>query len=425
MAAPFFVADLPRQLSLIAGNHWGHPSQKMSLVGVTGTNGKSTVCSWIEQILQSNGQAAASVGTLGVHACGRQLLDADGMTTRDAIKAQEVLAQCVEAGANKLAIEVSSHGLDQFRIESVCFAVALFTNFTRDHLDYHGSEEEYWQAKKRLFDLPGIRCAVVNIDDEKGRGLAEELVGKMQVLTFSIEGREQADFFLTAVSYADGFHATFHSGDVEQKVHLPQLIAEFELSNLLAAIAASTALDLPLDSALSTVSQLQPAKGRLQLAAKYSNTRIYVDYAHTPDAVARVLAALKASNPEQLIAVLGCGGDRDAGKRPEMARAALSHADRLVITSDNPRSEDPADIERDMLKGVEDMDLVDCISDRRQAIRFAIEQAVPGSCIAVLGKGHESVQIISERQYEFDDAQVAQELVAELSEKSAQKESRQ
>jgi|TARA_B110000483_G_scaffold226488_1_gene287305 UDP-N-acetylmuramoyl-L-alanyl-D-glutamate--2,6-diaminopimelate ligase len=424
------VEGLSRCLSQIAGNYYGHPSKRMSLLGVTGTNGKSTVCSWVEQLFQLNEVAAASIGTLGVSCGEKQLLEPDGMTTRDAIRAQETVSRCKEAGAEMIAMEVSSHGMDQYRVEAVCFAVALCTNFSRDHLDYHLTETEYWQAKKRLFDLPGIRCAVLNIDDEKGRELARELSTKMQVIKFSAHGDQQADIFLSDLDYRDGFHLTLNLGQQagpnlgiqsalklkggQVQLHLPQMTAEFELSNLLAALAATSAMGLPLQSAIDKVAQLKAVPGRLQMTTSIDGSKVFVDYAHTPDAISRVLAALRVSKPKLLLVVLGCGGDRDAGKRPEMARVAITHADRLIITSDNPRSEDASKIEQDMLLGVEDLSRVDCITDRREAIRFAIEQCPGNSCVAILGKGHESTQIIGDWQLPFSDIEVVEDVIAEL-----------
>ncbi len=413
------VKHLGASLSSIAGNLYAHPSRQLSVVGVTGTNGKSTVCSWIEQLLEMNGMPAASIGTLGVHACGEQLVDADGMTTRDAIRAQEVLKFCRDAGAETVAMEVSSHGMHQHRVEAICFAVALFTNFSRDHLDYHQSEREYWKAKKRLFALPGIRCAVLNIDDAKGRELADELRGSMEVLCFSLEGRQQADMRLSGLRFDQGYHAELDSKWGTAPLYLPQMTAEFELSNLLASLCATCFLGLDLSLALSRVAELQPARGRMQLVGSLDrkNIKVYVDYAHTPDAVQRVLAALKVAAVEaggHLIAVLGCGGDRDTGKRPQMASAALDSADHLIITSDNPRSEDPALIEQDMLRGVKDLTSVSCIRDRKQAIKQALDMAPLNSCIAVLGKGHEGGQIFADRTEPFSDIEVVKDLLIEL-----------
>ena len=434
-----FVRQLDRNLSRLAGNYFQHPSKRLTLAGVTGTNGKSSVCYWVEQLFSLNGLPSGSIGTLGVQACGKQLVAPDGMTTRDPIRAQEVLALCSEAGAKTLAMEVSSHGMAQYRVEDISFSVAVFTNFSRDHLDYHGSEPEYWEAKKRLFSLPGIECAVLNIDDEKGRQLAFELAPHMRVIKFSADGDEQADLYLSDVRRDQGFTATLNLGlklDLEGSVgsrenglsvvdsakeavpanyvlDLPQLSADFELSNLLAALSASIAMGLPPRLAIEKCDELQPAPGRMQLAACIDKTKVYVDYAHTPDAVAHVLSALARPN-QHLIVVLGCGGDRDIGKRPQMTEAALKHANQLIITSDNPRSEDPENILQDMLAGVENQARIKSILDREEAIRIAIETAPNGSCIAILGKGHEAIQIIGDNEYTFDDAAIAAEIATGL-----------
>lgn len=408
------VENLGKNLSQIAGNFYGHPSQNITVVGVTGTNGKSTVCSWIEQLLELNGRAAGSIGTLGVHVRGEQLLEPDGMTTRDPIRAQQVLKFCRDAGAEAIAMEVSSHGMHQHRVESVCFGIALFTNFSRDHLDYHETENEYWKAKKRLFDLPGIRCAVVNVDDPKGRELSEELEGSMELVRFSIEGREQADIYLTDLEFDRGFQAQLNSKWGSKRISMPQMTAEFELSNLLAALAATCYMGVSLEQALSKITELQPARGRLELVGDFEGSKVYVDYAHTPDAVKRVLSALKATVKNQLICVLGCGGDRDSGKRPLMTQAVLSVSDQMIITSDNPRSEAQDQIEQDMLKGAQDRTKVDCIQDRRAAIKFAIENAGENSCVAVLGKGHERGQVFAGRVEPFCDIDVVKELLEEI-----------
>ena len=412
------IEGLAQKMSAIAGNYYGHPSKGLSIAGVTGTNGKTTVCSWVEQLFALNGLSAGSIGTLGVQVDGVQIVEPDGMTTRDPIRAQEVVALSAAAGAQRLAMEVSSHGMAQYRTEAICFAVAVFTNFSRDHLDFHGNECDYWNAKKRLFELPGIGCAVLNIDDEKGRELAHELSGKMQLIKFSAEGDEQADIYLSNITFNKGFCAQINSrlDNALQKegIFLPQMSAEFELSNLLAAVSTAAALGLPFKKCIAQLDKLKPAKGRLELVGELNNSKVYVDYAHTPDAVARVLSALSKSKPQQLIAVLGCGGDRDIGKRPEMAKAVLQNADRLIITSDNPRSEDPHKIAADMLAGVQDLSQVTSILDRQEAIEVALKGAPEGACVAILGKGHERLQIVGERVIDFDDAQVAKEVIARL-----------
>ena len=412
------IEGLAQKMSAIAGNYYGHPSMGLSIAAVTGTNGKTTVCSWVEQLFVLNELSAGSIGTLGVQVEGEQLIEPDGMTTRDPIRAQEVVALAAQAGVKRLAMEVSSHGMAQYRAEAICFAVAVFTNFSRDHLDFHGNEWDYWCAKRRLFELPGIGCAVLNIDDEKGRDLAHELSGKMRVIKFSSEGDEQADIYLSNLSFDRGFSAQLHcslpTDLIQEEILLPQMSAEFELSNLLAALSTVVALGLPLKKCTAQLDKLKSATGRLELVGELNKSRIYVDYAHTPDAVARVLAALSRTNPQQLVAVLGCGGDRDIGKRPEMTEAVLQNADHLIITSDNPRSEDPKKIAADMLAGIKSLDRVETIIDRREAIEAALKNIPAGGCVAILGKGHERIQLVGDVAIDFDDVKVAEEIIAQL-----------
>lgn len=407
------VDELQSKTSRIAGNFFGHPSTRLDLVGVTGTNGKTSLCRWLEFLLCRCGLRVASLGTLGVSLCGASLQAPDGMTTRDPVESQRWLAKCLERGAEICAMEVSSHGLDQDRVADLKFDIAVLTNFTRDHLDYHGSEEAYWQAKRRLFDMPGLRLAVINIDDEHGARLAQELAGKIDLTTFSSDGSREADLQVLHAGFSPLLAFEIRYRQQRLSFEAPGLIAGYELSNLCAALAVCLALQVDLDKLQSAVSELRGAPGRLQLIGTLGEGRLYVDYAHTPDAVANCLRALRPAAKSGLVAVVGCGGDRDKGKRPLMAAAAHMHSDCLILTSDNPRSEDPLQILEDMRAGISGQaGHFEIEPDRAEAIRRAVELMKQGYLVALLGKGHEDYQLVGDRKLPFSDAAVAAELIA-------------
>ncbi len=403
------VDNLSAQASLIAGNFFDHPSRRMRLVGITGTNGKTSLCKWLEFLLCRCGMSAASLGTLGVSHCGDLLQPADGMTTRDAIESQRWLSECREAGAEVCAMEVSSHGLQQGRVAAVHFNMALFTNFTRDHLDFHGSEEAYWQAKRRLFDMPDLEVVLVNLDDARGCMLADELRDRVRVVGFSSRGHKDAQLSAINAVFSPSlqFQLQWQGQLIEFKA--PWLVAEFELSNLCAALAVAMELGASVEDLYRAVAELKPARGRLQPVGRVGGSTLYVDYAHTPDAVQNSLQALRASAPGQLLAVLGCGGDRDPGKRPLMAAAALTSADRLLITSDNPRSESAQQIADDMMRGVpgDKLDCVDLCLDRARAIEQSVAMMSDGYSVALLGKGHETCQLVGSEKQHFSDIETA------------------
>jgi UDP-N-acetylmuramoyl-L-alanyl-D-glutamate--2,6-diaminopimelate ligase len=402
-------ANPRRRLALLAARF--HAPQPKTLVAVTGTNGKTSVTVFLRQIWQRLGLAAASVGTIGIHGTG---VDRPGsLTTPDPVTLHRELAGLAKLGIQHVALEASSHGLDQFRLDGLALAAAAFTNLTRDHLDYHADMAAYFAAKARLFTevLPADGTAVINIDTAEGEQLAALARRRGQrILGF---GRApSADLRLaaakpTATGQAIGLVVLGERHDLE----LP-LIGTFQASNALAALGLAIATGAPAAAAVAALSHLAGAPGRLQHVASHPNgAPVIVDYAHTPDALETVLTALRPHAQGRLVAVFGCGGDRDPGKRPQMGAIADRLADIAIVTDDNPRSEDPAAIRRAILaacpKGRE-------IGDRADAIRVALRLLAPGDVLVLAGKGHEQGQILADRTLPFDDAAVARAAVTEL-----------
>jgi UDP-N-acetylmuramoyl-L-alanyl-D-glutamate--2,6-diaminopimelate ligase len=398
------VPGLQRRLGPIADFIYGSPSQALWMVGVTGTNGKTTCTQWIAHAFDRAGRRAGVIGTLGNGLVGA--LAPAPNTTPDAAVLHETLAQFLRAGARAVAMEVSSIGLDQGRVNGAKFDVALFTNLTRDHLDYHGSMAAYGAAKAKLFAWPGLKAAVLNVDDPFGADLARGLHGgATRVLTYALD---DADVRATSIrATAEGMALAFATPAGRGELEVP-VAGSFNALNLLATLGVLLASDVPLDDALQAMRTLAPPPGRMQRFGGGDAPLVVVDYAHTPDALAQVLAALRPSVGREgaLVCVFGCGGDRDPGKRPEMGRVAASGADRVVVTSDNPRSEDPAAIAMAVARGVRAagnrhwrLEV-----DRAKAIRLAVAEARPGDVIVVAGKGHETTQEHAGVRTPFSDA---------------------
>jgi UDP-N-acetylmuramoyl-L-alanyl-D-glutamate--2,6-diaminopimelate ligase len=398
------VEGLQAKLGLVADFIYGSPSQALWVVGVTGTNGKTSCTHWIAQCLDRCGRRAAVVGTLGNGLVGA--FEPATHTTPDAALLQEMLARCKKAGALAVAMEVSSHGLDQGRVNGIAFDVALFTNLTRDHLDYHGTMAAYGAAKAKLFAWRGLHARVVNADDPFGQSLADAARARgRSVLTYGLANADVAatGIATTARGLALTVATPWGRGELRTKV-----VGAFNASNALGCLAALLASDVPLADALAALAEVEPPPGRMQRLGGGDAPLVVVDYAHSPDAIEKVLQALRPAVAEggELVCVLGCGGDRDAGKRPEMGRVAATLADRVIVTSDNPRSEDPAAIASAVVRGVRDagnrrwsVDL-----DRATAINAAISGAKPGDVVVIAGKGHEDYQEIAGVRMPFSDA---------------------
>jgi len=382
------------------------------VVGVTGTNGKTSCSHWIAQCLDRCGRRAAVAGTLGNGLVGA--LEPAAHTTPDAALLQEMLARYKAAGALAIAMEVSSHGLDQDRVNGVGFDVALFTNLTRDHLDYHGTMAAYGAAKAKLFAWPGLHAQVVNADDAFGQSLADAARTRgRKVLTY---GLANADVAATGIANASrgislSVATPWGRGDVQTT-----LVGAFNASNLLGCLAVLLASDIPLADALAALATMTPPPGRMQRLGGGDAPLVVVDYAHSPDALEKVLTALRPAVAQggELVVVFGCGGDRDAGKRPEMGRVASTLADRVIVTSDNPRTEDPAAITSAIVRGIRDTGnrrwVVDL--DRATAINAGVSGAKAGDVVLIAGKGHEDYQETNGVRSHFSDVEVAEAAIA-------------
>lgn len=354
-----------------------------SLTAVTGTNGKSSTTVWIAQCRQSLNVSAATIGTLGVLHLPTETHIDTGLTTPGAVETQSLLARLDRLGTDAVSIEVSSHALDQGRVSDLPFDSAHFTNLTRDHLDYHGSMESYFESKAKLFEWSSLKCRIVNIDDTYGRKLFARYP---DALTYGLS--ENSQFRATNIKYlTSGISFEIHYPDG----HLPvsvSVMGQFNVYNLLGVFAQLWFDGIPGPSIVEALEQLQPVSGRMELVHGH-DIGVAVDYAHTPDALTQVLKSAAFHTAGRVWCVFGCGGDRDRGKRPEMARAVELSGAYAVLTSDNPRTEDPDRILDDAMAGFEDSDKVTRIKDRAQAIDYAIQSAQPGDIVIVAGKGHE------------------------------------
>ncbi len=398
------VEGLQKRLGSIADFIYGSPSQQLWMVGVTGTNGKTSCAHWIGHALDACGRRAGILGTLGNGLVGG--LAPASHTTPDAPSLHELLRQFKAAGAKAVAMEVSSHGLDQGRVGGVKFDVALFTNLTRDHLDYHGTMAAYGQAKARLFTWPGLRTAVVNADDPFGQSLIDAARSRgARLLTY---GLAAADIAATGIAMSgSGITLSVNTPWGKSEFTSP-MIGAFNAQNLLGVLGVLLASDVALDDAAVALARLQPPAGRMQRLGGGDRPLVIVDYAHTPDALEKVLTALRPAvvSPGELVCVFGCGGDRDPGKRPEMGHIAARFADRVLVTSDNPRSEDPVAIANAIARGVRDEGnrrwTIEI--DRRAAIGHAIGSAKASDVVLIAGKGHETYQEAGGVRAAFSDA---------------------
>jgi UDP-N-acetylmuramoyl-L-alanyl-D-glutamate--2,6-diaminopimelate ligase len=402
------IASLPQlkaATGAIADVFYGRPSAALDVVATTGTNGKTSTAWWTAQALTLLGRRCGVVGTLGIGE--PQQVEFTGLTTPDPVRLHAALRRFVDDGYRACAIEASSIGIVEQRLAGLRIAVALFTNFTRDHLDYHGTMDAYWQAKHTLFGWPGLRAAVLNVDDEKGAALAEQLQGStLDLWTYAVA--RPARLSAQAVGYADGGLAfdLQEQGGPTLRVQ-SRLIGDYNTSNLLAVIGGLRALGVPLADAARVVPQLTPVPGRMQRVGAGA-PEVVVDYAHTPDALQKVLAALRplaTARGGALWCVFGCGGDRDATKRPLMGGIAERGADRVIVTSDNPRSEPPQAILKQIAAGMQAATLIE---DRSAAIGRALHEADARDVILIAGKGHEDYQDIAGIKHPYSDIVQAQ-----------------
>lgn len=404
------VERLRLKLGRLADRFYGAPSREVTVIGVTGTNGKTSIVQLIAQALSLRGQAAGSIGTLGAGLYGE--LVAGECTTPDVISVHRLLAQMRDRGASHVAMEVSSHALDQGRVDEVAFKIAVFTNLTRDHLDYHHDMQTYGAAKEKLFIWPTLETVVVNLDDAFGACLIADVATKVRRIGVSSRGHTGA--VLTAENLAltpNGVRFELVEAGVRHAVVSP-LLGRFNIDNLLAVAGTLRALQWTLTEVAEMLPQLSPVGGRMsRVGGRAGKPLIVIDYAHTPDALQQALASLRAHTQGRLTCVFGCGGERDRGKRPQMAAVAESGADRVVVTDDNPRNEAGDAIIADIVAGFAHPHAVTIERDRAQAITLALENADADDVILVAGKGHETYQEVAGVHYDFDDLSVARALL--------------
>ena len=409
------VRDGRRAAAVAAAAFHGWPARELTLVGVTGTNGKTTTVGLLRHLLDSPERPAASIGTLGVllGSEGHSMPGGSGLTTPGPVELQRLLRELVDRGVRTVTMEVSSHSLDQRRVDGLSFAAAVFTNLTRDHLDYHGTMEAYRAAKLRLVGLlarDGV--ALFNADDPSWRGVTNAPTS----WTFGTESG--ADISARDVTFSsEGSRFILVSPHGAQSVALP-LLGDFNIANALGAAAVALALGMPIADVAQRLSVAPQVPGRLERL--HTCPTVLRDYAHTPDALDRALRAVRPftrqddGSASRLIVLFGCGGDRDRGKRPEMGRIAESFADVAIVTSDNPRTEDPDRILDDIEAGMTRRDHVRVV-DRREAIAHALRMATPHDVVVLAGKGHETYQIRGTTSYPFDEREIVNELLAERS----------
>jgi len=408
--------DLKNKVGSIASRYYENPSLSLNVIGVTGTDGKTSIAHYLAQCLDSYDVHCGVLGTLGNGFIND--LHPTGLTTADALLVQKTLADIQQAGARHVVMEVSSHGLDQGRVNGVAFTTAIFSNMGADHLDYHGTVDNYANAKRRLFYTPGLGAAVINLDDEYGRKLAKEVREHVNVWGFSLSDdissyEDCADYFVNAKqiqAYERGFHLTVETPKGEGCFDLP-LLGRFNVSNALAVLATLLVSQFSLEHAMASLTAVHSVDGRVEIITEKDKPAVVVDYAHTEQGLSAVCSSMREHFNGNIWCVFGCGGDRDRSKRPLMAKVAEHYADKIIVTTDNPRHEDPQDIINEVMAGFDSTENVEAVLDRRQAIDIAITNAQPDDVVLLAGKGHETSQIVGDVHIAFDDRRVARELL--------------
>jgi len=406
------IPELRSHLGLIADRFYQSPSQSLNMIGITGTDGKTSVSHFLAQTMDD----CAVIGTIGSGKLND--LQKATHTTPDVLSVHKTLAELKAQGIKTVAMEVSSHALDQGRVDNVKFDVVVLTNLSRDHLDYHKTIEAYAEAKAKLFEWPDIKQAVINMDDTFGQKIVKK--GGDGLLTYcltdSVDSVNNADCALIA-SHAQftekGIRATIHYKN-QQEVLNTAVLGRFNLSNLLATLGVMLALGVSLRDAIERLNKVHTVEGRMEKIMTDGEVLVVVDFAHTPNALKTVLKALREHTQQSLICVFGCGGDRDAGKRPLMAAVAEEFADKVIATDDNPRTEDPQKIMADIIAGFQKPDNVMIEHDRAKAIQIALKQAKAGDVVLIAGKGHEKEQILATGTVPFSDQEQASKVLQEL-----------
>lgn len=410
------VRNLIQYAGLIAERFYEYPSRDLFVVGITGTNGKTSCSHFLAQALNSDERPCGIIGTLGNGLIGR--LSSGTHTTPDAIHLHQLLAELRSDGARSVAMEVSSHALDQWRVAGVKFTAAVFTNLSRDHLDYHGDMASYASAKQRLFHSPELKYAVVNGDDEFGREILANLRPDITAVSYGFNGPIAPDLLhvkgVIEQQTRDGLVISVESSWGVGQLKVP-LLGRFNASNVLAVLATLLVMETPLSEALQRLNKVTPVEGRMEcFGGTGRQPLVVVDYAHTPDALEQALVALREHCNGRLRCVFGCGGERDRGKRSMMGAAAVRLSDSVIITDDNPRNEDPEQIVAEILAGIDDSAGVEVIHNRSNAIAAAIDHAASDDVVLVAGKGHEGTQHIGARKLPFRDQDEVRRCLMEL-----------
>lgn len=395
------IANLSAKVGVLADRFYGQPSHKMFITGITGTNGKTSCSQFLAQLL-SEDKPCGIIGTLGNGLYGN--LNATAHTTPDAVTCHAYMAEMLALNASDIVMEVSSHALEQGRVNAVQFDCAVFTNLSRDHLDYHGDMQAYAAAKARLFHFTDLKFAIINNDDEYGRELATQLAAPTRVLRYGLSEEDgRPDLLASDLKLSPAgvrFHVVTPWGDGDVSV---SIMGQFNVSNLLAVLSVLLVHGMALDAALEKLSHVQTVAGRMECLRQQDKPVVVIDYAHTPDALEQALLALREHCTGQIWCVFGCGGDRDKGKRPLMGEIADQLADVIVLTNDNPRSESPQAILNDIQTGLTGGSECHIIEDRAMAIAHTINNAHVNDIVLIAGKGHEDYQLIGEQRLSFSD----------------------
>lgn len=416
------IDGLANKLSILASHFYQNPSQYLNVIGVTGTNGKTTITHLLSQAYDYFGHPCGVIGTLGYGVL--QNWHDFGLTTPDAILLQKILSEFRDNQIANVAMEVSSHGLIQGRVNQVNFQSAIFTNLTQDHLDYHGTMEAYGQAKSLLFQMPTLKQVVLNSDDPYSLEIIKVIHPSIKVASYSLKQNKIFRSIHPNTAYVMVESVEYHLAGISAQVKTSwgngilksKLIGEFNLSNLLAVLAELCLFGLPLEEALQTLSRLTAVKGRMQRFGGTRTPQVIVDYAHTPDSLEQALKAARLHCKRKLWVVFGCGGNRDNAKRPMMGAIAGQHADKIILTNDNPRNENPNFILDEIYAGIDEKDKKKVIIEpcRKTAIKIAIERSLPVDVILVAGKGHEEYQLIGKEKIAFSDEKTVQQLLQEV-----------
>ena len=398
-----YLPNLYEKAGLIAARFFDEPSHAMQVIGVTGTNGKTSVCYMLAQVLSALGKKTCLIGTLGngeIHA-----LEKTAFTTPDPIALQYQLAAFRDAQVDVVVMEVSSHALSQGRVNGVAFDYAVFTNLSRDHLDYYKTIETYAEVKRTLFDFPTLKAAILNVDDPYGAAWCQSLEGKLPVFPYSL------DKTMTELHFSPlGMQVKFAINNESIALDLP-LLGRFNLYNVLAVMTVLQAMQVDLLSMIKPLEAIKPVPGRMEIVKAEGSPTVIIDFAHTPDALEKALRAVRDHSDGELVCVFGCGGDRDTGKRSMMGKIGGQCADQVLITSDNPRSENPLHIAQAILKGVKNKRKANIELSRLRAINKAVTGASENAMVLIAGKGHETTQVIGKKTIPFSDIEIVRQVI--------------